>query len=110
MSIIFPESITNLPKADIISDGVLGYISQAKTHQIIFMEFTKDVTLPEHTHESQWEIVLHGNAQVSIDGRKHTYKKGDNFFIPAGVKHHAKVNKGYACIVYFNEKKRYKIK
>ena len=41
MSDIFPESITSLPQADIPLEGIKAYLSQADTHQIIFMEFEK---------------------------------------------------------------------
>ena len=50
MSAIFPEPIQSLPEADIPLEGIKAYLSQAKTHQIIFMEFEKDVELPEHSH------------------------------------------------------------
>jgi len=68
MSEIFPEPIINLPEALIPVDGVKGYISQAENNQIIFMEFKKDVDIPEHTHGSQWEIVLRGKVDVVING------------------------------------------
>ena len=44
------------------------------------------------------------------EGVKYTYTKGDRFFIPKGVKHSAKVYTGYASIVFFNQKDRYKEK
>ncbi|WP_419316292.1 hypothetical protein [Candidatus Acidulodesulfobacterium sp. H_13] len=34
----FPEIIKNLPEADIPIEGVKAYISQADSHQILFME------------------------------------------------------------------------
>jgi len=110
MKSILPKNIQKLPKADIFLDGANIYVSQAKDHQIVFMEFQKEVTIPEHSHKSQWEIVLQGTVDVWIDGLKHTYSKGDQFFIPNGVKHHAKIPKGYASIAFFNEKNRYNIK
>jgi len=51
MSEIFPEPIRNLPQADIPFDGITAYLSQADNHQILFMEFNKDVEVPEHLHE-----------------------------------------------------------
>ncbi len=105
-----PDIIKKLPKADISIDGVDIYISQAKDHQIVFMEFKKDIVIPEHSHESQWEIVLQGTVDVWIDELKYTYSKGDQFFIPKDIKHHAKISKGYASIAFFNEENRYNIK
>ena len=107
MNSILPDLIKNLPKANIPFDGVTLYISQADLHQIVFMEFAKDIDIPEHTHESQWEYVLNGTVDVWIGGKHHSYKKGDQFYIPAGVKHHAKVHRGYTSVAFFNEKQRY---
>jgi len=57
MSTIFPAPVQQLPQADIPIQGVTAYLSQAETHQIIFMEFSQDVELGEHAHESQWGVV-----------------------------------------------------
>jgi len=110
MSFIFPEPIEKLPEADVPLDGLKTHLSQGEDHQIIFMEFEKDVDIPEHSHDSQWEIVLDGRVDVWIGGKLHFCKKGDSFYIPAGIKHHAKVYAGYTSIAFFNEKERYKKK
>ena len=110
MSSVFPKPILNLPEADIPLEGVKAYLSQGKNYQIIFMEFIKDVLIPEHSHESQWEIILEGKVDYWEEGIKYTYKKGDRFFIQKGKKHSAKVYAGYASIVFFNQKERYKKK
>ncbi|WP_312648188.1 cupin domain-containing protein [Aminipila sp.] len=106
----FPEPILNLPEADIPIKGIKAYLSQAENHQIIFMEFSEDVDLPEHDHESQWGIVLEGKIELVIDGVNYTYAKGDRYFIPKGVKHSGKIFAGYADITYFNQKDRYRVK
>lgn len=106
----FPKPILDLPAADIPIKGVKAYLSQADNHQIIFMEFSEDVDLPEHEHESQWGIVLEGKIDLIVDGLKHTYIKGDRYFIPKGVKHSGKIFAGYADMTYFNQKDRYKTK
>ncbi len=110
MSEIFPEPIRNLPLADIPLDGIKAYLSQAENHQILFMEFSEDVELPEHSHEAQWDIVLAGKIDFTIDGVERTYTKGDSVFIPKGAKHSAKIYAGYADISFFNEKDRWKAK
>lgn len=107
---IFPDPIKNLPKADIPLKGLTAYLSQSETHQILFMQFEEDIELPEHSHESQWGIVLDGKIDLTVDGVVKTYSKGDRYFIPAGVKHSAKIHAGYADITFFNEKDRYKTK
>ena len=110
MTSIFPEPILNLPEANIPLEGVKAYLLQGDNYQIIFMEFKKDAKIPEHSHESQWEIILEGKVDYWEDGIKHSYLKGDRFFIPKGKKHSAKVYAGYASVVFFNQKERYKKK
>lgn len=107
---IFPEPILKLPEADIPIKGIKAYLSQSKTHQIIFMEFSEDVDLPEHSHEGQWGVVLEGNIDLVIDGVKQTFGKGDRYFIPEGVRHSGKIYAGYADMTYFDQAARYKVK
>ncbi|NHJ39387.1 MAG: cupin domain-containing protein [Asgard group archaeon] len=110
MSEIFPEPISKLPKADIPIEGLTAYLVQGESFQILFMRFENDAILPEHSHESQWGIVLEGKIELTIEGKIHIYKKGDRYFIPKGVKHSGKIYAGYADMTYFNEKDRYKQK
>ena len=110
MTNIFPEPILNLPEIEAPYQGLKAYLSQGENHQIIFMEFEEDTDILEHSHDSQWEIVLEGKVDYWEDGNKYTFKKGDRFFIPKGKKHYAKVYAGYASIVFFNQKERYKKK
>lgn len=110
MSKIFPEPIKLLPEANISIDGARAYISQSKSHQILFMEFEKDTVLPEHSHESQFGIVLEGKIDLILNGIKNTYSKGESYFIPKDVKHSAKIYAGYADVSFFNEPDRYKAK
>ena len=110
MSHVFPEPIKNLPEADIPLAGVIAYLSQAETHQILFMEFEKNVDLPEHSHEAQIGIVLEGKIELVIGGEKQCFTKGDRYYIPAGVKHSGKIYAGYADVTFFNEPNRYSIK
>jgi quercetin dioxygenase-like cupin family protein len=106
----FPDIIRNLPKADIPIEGVEAYLFQGENQQILFMSFEKDLEIPEHSHEAQWGVILDGEIELTIDGKKYIFKKGDTYFIPKGVKHSAKIKKGYKDITLFNQKDRYKIK
>lgn len=103
----FPEPIQKLPLAKIPLKGVSGYLSQAENHQIIFMEFSEDVELPEHSHESQWGVIVEGKIDFTINGLKKTYEKGDSYFIPAGIKHSGHIYAGLAVVEFFNQKDRY---
>jgi len=107
MERIFPEPISRLPEADIPIKGIKAYLSQGSKHQILFMEFSEDADLPEHSHESQWGIILEGKIDLTIDGTKHTFVKGDRYFIPKGVKHSGKIYAGYADITFFDQLDRY---
>ncbi|MFX0083576.1 MAG: cupin domain-containing protein [Candidatus Hodarchaeota archaeon] len=110
MSEIFPEPILGLPEADIPLEGIKAYLAQGESFQIIFMSFDNEVLLEEHSHESQWGVVLEGRIDLIIDGKKTEFTKGDRYFIPKDIKHSGKIYKGYADITYFNQKDRYKIK
>jgi quercetin dioxygenase-like cupin family protein len=110
MSEIFPDPVRNLPEADIPFEGCRAYLSQSKDHQIIFMEFNKDVIAPEHSHSAQYAVVLSGQIDLAIAGVSRTYKQGDQYFIPAGMPHSARIYAGYADITLFNEPGRYKVK
>ena len=110
MKPIFPKPITDLPEADIPLKGITAYLSQGPNHQIIFMHFSEDVEVPEHSHESQWGIVLEGKVELTIENVKKEYLKGDRFFIPKDAKHSARILAGYASMEYFNQVDRYKEK
>ncbi len=110
MTGIFPDPILRLPEADIPIKGVKAYLSQGEDHQILFMQFSEDVDLPEHAHEDQWGVVFKGKIELEIDGVRNVYGKGDRYFIPKGVRHSGKIYAGYADMTYFGQKDRYKAK
>jgi len=110
MKVIFPEPILNLPKADIPLKGIKAFLSQGPDHQIVFMQFAEDVDLAEHSHEDQIGFVLEGKIDLAIEGKKHSFKKGDRYFIPRGTVHSGKIYAGYADITFFNQRDRYKAK
>jgi hypothetical protein len=107
---IFPAPIRKLPEADIPLEGVHTFLSQGSEHQIIFMEFEKDVELQKHQHESQIGFVLEGEVDLIINGLKKTYKKGDIYYIPRNTLHSGHIYAGYADITFFDQKDRYKEK
>ena len=107
MSETFPKPIRDLPEADIPLKGVKAYLSQSDTHQVIFMEFEKDVDLPEHSHAAQMGIVLEGRIDLTIGGESKTFTKGGRYFIPEGMPHSGKIYAGYADVTFFNEPDRY---
>jgi quercetin dioxygenase-like cupin family protein len=110
MGFDFPEPIRRLPLADVPLDGCTAYLSQHVDHQILFMRFERDVELPAHSHRAQWGIILSGKIDLTVDGKRHVYAKGDNYLIPEGAIHSAKIHAGYADITYFDQKDRYAVK
>jgi len=106
----FPEPIRRLPIADAPIDGCTAYLSQHSDHQILFMRFEKDVEVPEHSHGAQWGVILSGKLELTVDGKKHVYAKGDCYFIPEGVVHSSRIPAGYADVTYFDQKDRYTIR
>jgi mannose-6-phosphate isomerase-like protein (cupin superfamily) len=110
MKPLFPEPILNLPRADIPLKGAHGFLSQGTNHQVLFMQFDEDVELPQHAHEDQVGFVLEGKIDLVIDGKQHSFTKGDRYFIPKNTVHSGKIYAGYADITFFNQKDRYKTK
>lgn len=108
MGEIFPEPVRQLPRADLPLPGATAYLSQAPTHQVLFMEFAADVELPPHAHAAQWGVVLVGRIDLVIGGRAHTFGPGDQYYIPAGEVHSAKIHAGYADITFFDQPDRYR--
>jgi quercetin dioxygenase-like cupin family protein len=108
LSTIFPPPIQKLPKIQLPYPSINGYLVQGTNEQIVFMEFTKTETIPTHTHESQWELVLAGKVDLTMNATTQTFKKGDRFYIPKDIPHSAVVHAGYHCIIFFDQKDRYR--
>ena len=110
MEELFPEPVLRLLEADIPVPGAAAYLSEGKKHQILFMRFSLDADLPEHTHAGQWGVVLEGRLELTVGGERRIYEKGDRYYIPQGVKHSAKIYAGYADITFFDQPDRYPVK
>lgn len=104
---IFPAPIRDLPEAHVLIEGIKAYLSQSDGHQILFMEFAEDASLPEHSHGAHAGFVLEGKIELVIEGQRLTCSKGERYFIPAGARHSAMVYKGYSDISFFAEPDRY---
>lgn len=103
----FAQEIESLPRAAVPIPGARAFLSQADSHQVLFMEFEEDAILPEHSHESQWAVVVAGEIDLTIGGVNHTFRKGETYYIPGGTKHSGKIHAGYADVTFFNQKDRY---
>jgi quercetin dioxygenase-like cupin family protein len=110
MHSVFPAPVLALPEADVPVDGARAYLSQGAGHQIIYMHFSKDVDLAEHSHRAQWGIIIDGKVDLAIGGVRRTYSRGDNYFVPDGVKHHGHIYAGLTVVEFFDQADRYKVK
>lgn len=106
----FPGIIKELPEADIPVDGLNAYLFQGEDKQILFMKFDYNTDVPEHSHEAQWGLVIEGEMILKIEGRELTLKKGDEYYIPEGKMHSAKIKAGYRDVTLFDQRERYKKK
>jgi quercetin dioxygenase-like cupin family protein len=104
---MYPEIINNLPEADIPFKGIKGRLSQAESHQVVFFEIDAVGDLPAHSHGAQWGIVVGGEMDLTIGGETNTYRKGDAYYIPAGVVHSATFREKTWVIDFFEDKNRY---
>ncbi len=107
MTDFYPETITNLPEADIPFEGVRGWLSQAEDHQIVFFEIEAIGAVAEHKHGDQWGVVFEGEMELTMNGETRTYRKGDRYFVPAGVLHSAVFKKKTWLMDFFADKERY---
>ena len=105
----FPELITRHPAADLGLDGVESHLVQAGDQQMVFMRFTRDLEVPEHSHEAQWGVVLDGEMELTVEGVRKVLRRGDSYYVPAGAKHSARIQLGYADVTLFDERDRYTI-
>ncbi len=106
----YPEIITGLPEADIPFNGVRGWLSQGKVHQIVFFEIEPTGEVAAHKHGAQWGVVFDGEMELTIGGDTRTYRKGDHYFIPAGVLHSAVFKIRTWLMDFFADPARYKAK
>ncbi len=82
MSSVFPAPILALPEADVPVKGAKAYLSQGAGHQVIYMHFSEDVDLAEHSHAAQWGIIIDGKVDLDIGGVLRTYEQGRQLLRP----------------------------
>ena len=105
-----PDFVKSLPEIEIPFAGARGWLLAGPTQQVVFLEFTETVEVPEHSHAEQWEIVVAGTVALRIDGQTIHHSVGDSFFIPANTPHSATVQAGYKALLVFNAPDRYRAK
>jgi quercetin dioxygenase-like cupin family protein len=104
----FPSIVTALPQADEAREPVRTYFLQGERMQVGFVAFDADVSAPEEAHPAQWVAVLEGEVELTTAGATAVYRKGDAYFIPAGVPHAARVKKGSRLLDLFDQVDRFR--
>ena len=75
MEKVLPEMITSLPEIDMPNNSVKGYLIQGESNQSVFFIVKAHTYLPEHSHASQWGVVIEGEFEIIIaDEKKYTRK------------------------------------
>ena len=106
----FPEIITTLPQADAGREDIRAYLLQGEGKQVVFVESGVAVDAPEESHEAQWVVVLAGEVELTMGGETAVHRRGDMYFIPAGVPHRARVAAGTRLQNLFDRADRYRPK
>ena len=104
----FPSIVTALPQADEAGEPVRTYFLQGERMQVGFVAFDADVSAPEEAHAAQWVAVLEGEVELTTAGGRTVYRKGDAYFIPAGVPHAARIKKGSRLLDVFDQVDRFR--
>jgi quercetin dioxygenase-like cupin family protein len=106
----YPAEINELPEIDVPFSGVRGRLLQGPGEQLIFFDIEPIGGVTPHSHGAQWGVVLDGEVELTIGDETRTYRKGDTYYIPAGVVHSARFGSRTRAIDFFAEPQRYKAK
>lgn len=106
----FPDMIRGLPEIEIAAAGIKGWLVQAPATQIVFFDIQPVGRIPPHAHCAQWGMVIEGEMALTIGGETKTYRKGDWYFIPAGVEHSAAFAARVQVMDVFDAPDRYRAK
>jgi quercetin dioxygenase-like cupin family protein len=106
----FPEIIIALPRAEVPGEGVRAYLLQGEGRQVAFVAFDADVDAPEEAHAAQWVVVLEGEVELTTPRGTAVYRRGDTYYIPAGVPHAARIKKGSRLMDLFDQADRFRPK
>ena len=63
-----PDFIKECPQIELPFAGARGWLVQGEGRQVVWIEFTETVDVPEHTHQEQWEFVLAGRVELKCEG------------------------------------------
>ncbi|MCI4352922.1 MAG: cupin domain-containing protein [Thermoplasmata archaeon] len=102
----FPETIRRLPRTSL--GGADVFVHDAGTTQILFIEVPADhapVTVPTHTHDAEWGVVVEGEIAMTFPDRTETHTAGMTHWVPARVPHSFRFSPGTSSVHYFVERR-----
>jgi hypothetical protein len=103
-----PDFVRRLPEADLPVVGLRGWLLQGESGQVLFHQSGVEGSGPEHSHADQWGMVVEGRLDLTIGRIATTYRRGDAYFIPQAVPHHARIYPGFRSVDYFADLDRYR--
>ena len=106
----FPGPIHKLPEADAPFPGITMRLLQGPTASATFVEAREEARVPEHAHGAQWGIVVDGELLLKIGGETRILRRGDEYFVPPGIRHAATLKAGSRVIDFFDVPDRYQPK
>ncbi len=106
----YPDMIRNLPEIDLPIEGIRGWLLQSGDKQVVFFDIQPVGKVPPHSHCDQWGFMIEGEMSLTIGGETKTYRKGDWYYIPAGVEHSATFPTRVHVMDIFAASDRYKPK
>ncbi len=105
MSKFFADIIDHVPRRDYGIDGLTVHVDHTSTGTVYFVSAEKEVPFPEHAHAAQWTVVVTGECRFTAEGKTTTYKAGETYFIPAGLRHQITLCPGYSEVDYVDDPK-----
>lgn len=106
----YPEFVRSLPQADIPMQGPQAYLLTGGPCQVVFFELPAGSSVPPHSHGAQWGIIVEGELEFTIGGERRVCRRGDTYYIPAGVEHSVEVSTLCRAIDFFAQPDRYQPK
>lgn len=92
------------------TSGTKSKIINAGSQQFIFVEHTKELYFPPHSHENaEWGLCIEGEMDIEIDGVMHFIRKGDHFYVAPNQIHSATVRPGFKQMLLVDGDERYNV-
>jgi len=106
----YPDIISGLPEADAEFKGVKAWLLRGPTASAIFVEACQDAEISAHSHGAPWGIVVDGELDLTTGEARKSDRRGEEYFIPSGVRHSARLMAGVRVIDFFGDPDRYRLK